>query len=75
MGKPTGFMEYDRKTAKERKPDERIHDWNAFHSVIDDNAAKEQAARCMNCGTPFCHAGVAWKGVASGCPLGNLIPE
>ena len=75
MGKPTGFMEYDRKTAKERKPDERIQDWNAFHSVIDETAAREQAARCMNCGTPFCHSGVAWKGVASGCPLGNLIPE
>lgn len=75
MGKPTGFMEYDRKTASERQPLERINDWDAFHPVIDEDEAGKQASRCMNCGVPFCHGGVNWKGVASGCPLGNLIPE
>ncbi|MCX7773449.1 MAG: glutamate synthase subunit beta [Clostridia bacterium] len=75
MGKATGFMEYDRKTAQERKPDQRISDWDAFHPVLSEEEAKVQAARCMNCGIPFCHGGVNWKGVASGCPLGNLIPE
>jgi glutamate synthase (NADPH/NADH) small chain len=75
MGKKTGFLEYDRKTAAERSPGERIGDWDAFHPVLKEEDANQQAARCMNCGTPFCHGGVAWKGVASGCPLGNLIPE
>ncbi len=75
MGKATGFMEYDRKTATERAPGERICDWEAFHPVLSEIDAKKQAARCMNCGTPFCHGGVNWKGIASGCPLGNLIPE
>jgi glutamate synthase (NADPH/NADH) small chain len=75
MGKPTGFMEYVRMTPANRKPSERIHDWDAFHPTIGKEDAMDQAARCMNCGTPFCHGGVVWNGVASGCPLMNLIPE
>lgn len=75
MGKPTGFMEYKRKTAKERPPQERIQDWQMFHPVQSAEEICPQAARCMSCGTPFCHGGVNWKGVSSGCPLGNLIPE
>lgn len=75
MGKATGFMEYNRKTAEERLPQERLQDWEAFHPGLSEDEAKIQAARCMNCGTPFCHGGVNWKGVTSGCPLGNLIPE
>ncbi len=75
MGKATGFLEYNRKTAEERKPQERINDWGAFHPPLSEAEAKEQAARCMNCGIPFCHGGVAWRGIASGCTLGNLIPE
>lgn len=68
-------MEFNRKTAEERSPEDRIHDWDAFHPVLSTEAISQQAARCMNCGTPFCHGGVIWKGVASGCSLGNLIPE
>lgn len=75
MGKPTGFMEYNRKTAEERKPAERIGNWEAFHPGLTEAEAVEQAARCMNCGIPFCHGGVVWKGVSSGCTLCNLIPE
>jgi len=75
MGKATGFMEYNRKTAEERSPQERLQDWDAFHPRLPEAEAREQAARCMNCGAPFCHSGVNWRGVTSGCPLGNLIPE
>ena len=72
MGKPTGFMEFDRKLPTDRKPEERIKDWSEFHTHFDENELKEQGARCMNCGIPFCHTG---KPVEGGCPLGNYIPE
>ena len=75
MGKLTGFLEYDRKTAKECCEAERIQNWDAFHPTQTEDAIGQQAARCMNCGVPFCHAGVSWRGVGSGCSLGNLIPE
>ncbi|MBQ6553849.1 MAG: glutamate synthase, partial [Firmicutes bacterium] len=72
MGKPTGFMEYERKLPKDREPSERIKDWAEFHTHFDEESLKTQAARCMNCGAPFCHTG---DPVVGGCPLGNLIPE
>ena len=75
MGKATGFMDYDRRLAEERPCGERIHNWDEFHPTLDESGAKEQAARCMNCGVPFCHGGVSWQGVSSGCTIGNLIPE
>jgi glutamate synthase (NADPH) small chain len=75
MGKPTGFLEYNRKTTAEKAPLDRIQDFEPFHPSMDIPQLKEQSARCMNCGTPFCHSGVNWQGVVSGCPLGNLIPE
>ncbi len=75
MGKPTGFLEYERKTAEEEAPAERIKDWEAFHPALSDEEIVKQAARCMNCGVPFCHGGVVWMGASSGCSLGNLIPE
>lgn len=75
MGKPDGFLTIERKTAQERPPQVRLCDWDAFHPPMDEDALREQSMRCMNCGTPFCHGGVVWNGVASGCPLGNLIPE
>jgi glutamate synthase (NADPH/NADH) small chain len=75
MGKLTGFMEYDRKTASEQPCEERILHWDAFHPAQCEEEIREQAARCMNCGVPFCHAGVVWRGARSGCTLGNLIPE
>ncbi len=72
MGKPTGFLEYDRRLPKDRSPEERIKDWNEFHTHFDIEELKTQGARCMNCGVPFCHTGSPVEG---GCPLGNLIPE
>ena len=75
MGKLTGFLEYDRKTAEECCAQERIQNWDAFHPAQSAEQIEQQAARCMNCGVPFCHAGVSWRGVGSGCTLGNLIPE
>lgn len=74
MGKPTGFLEYERQNAEERAPLDRIQDFESFHLSPTPAQLKEQAARCMNCGTPFC-MGVSWNGVVSGCPLGNVIPE
>ena len=75
MGKITGFMEYDRKTAAELPCEERVRNWDAFHPAQSEAGIREQAARCMNCGVPFCHAGVNWRGIGSGCSVGNLIPE
>jgi glutamate synthase (NADPH/NADH) small chain len=75
MGKPRGFLEIKRQTPKNRPPEERIKDWNEFHTVGEESLMQEQSARCMSCGIPFCNAGVLISGMASGCPLGNLIPE
>ena len=75
MGKQTGFLEYDRETAAEQPCQERIQNWDAFHPAQSEASIQTQAARCMNCGVPFCHAGVTWRGVGSGCSVGNLIPE
>ncbi len=75
MGKPTGFLDYERKTIPERDPKERIKDWRETHADRDDEAVKEQGARCMDCGVPYCHTGMILSGMASGCPINNLIPE
>jgi len=75
MGKPTGFMEYGRKTAAERDPLERVKDWGEFHLHLEEEKLQEQGARCMDCGIPFCHTGTLIGGMASGCPINNLIPE
>ena len=75
MGKPTGFMEYKRETVKEIEPLERIGNWNEFHQMPEEDVLKRQGARCMDCGIPFCHIGLIFKGMAAGCPLNNLIPE
>ncbi len=75
MGKPTGFMEYQRELPSERRPVERVHDWNEFHNQLPEEELKKQAARCMDCGTPFCHTGMMINGMISGCPNHNLIPE
>jgi glutamate synthase (NADPH) small chain len=76
MAKPTGFMEYERCPPPDRAPTERVKDWDEFHEhYASEEEARAQAARCMDCGTPFCHSGVLFDGAASGCPLGNLIPE
>ncbi len=75
MGKPTGFMEYERNAKKRIAPLERIKNFNEFYVPFSDEARKEQAARCMNCGVPFCQSGMVLNGMATGCPLNNLIPE
>lgn len=75
MGKPTGFMEFDRQVASERDPLERVHDWEEFHLHLSTTTLQQQGARCMDCGIPFCHTGQLISGMASGCPVNNLIPE
>ncbi len=75
MGKATGFMEYTRKLPGDRTPLERIMDWNEFHFKLPEAEQRQQGARCMDCGVPFCHSGVQKGPVTIGCPLSNLIPE
>lgn len=75
MGKATGFMEYTRALPILRPPLERVGDWNEFHEHFPDSTLRQQGARCMDCGVPFCHTGQLMNGAASGCPLNNLIPE
>jgi glutamate synthase (NADPH/NADH) small chain len=66
MGKPTGFIEIARHKPPTRPVHERVHDWNEVYLPYPVEPLREQAARCMDCGIPFCH---------TGCPLGNLIPD
>ncbi len=75
MGKPTGFMEYERKGNPALEPLERIQNFKEFHILLSMEERKSQGARCMDCGVPFCQSGVILNGMASGCPLNNLIPE
>jgi glutamate synthase (NADPH/NADH) small chain len=75
MGKPKGFLEYLRELPLDRPALERIRDWNEFHLHLDEAKLREQGARCMDCGIPFCHTGSLLNGMASGCPINNLIPE
>ncbi len=75
MGKPTGFIEYPRTVPGSRNVRERLHDWREFHEHLPEATLKEQGARCMDCGVPFCHTGNLLAGMATGCPLHNLIPE
>jgi glutamate synthase (NADPH/NADH) small chain len=75
MGKPTGFIEYLRQLPLDRPALQRIQDWNEFHQHMSEADMCAQAARCMDCGIPFCHTGTLLSGMASGCPIHNLIPE
>ena len=75
MGKITGFLEYDRVDAPVTAEEDRIKNFCEFHGRLDADEQKKQAERCMNCGIPFCQAGVMIAGMASGCPLNNLVPE
>lgn len=75
MGKATGFLEYRREVPGEIRPQERIGSWQEFAVPLEEEKLRTQGARCMDCGTPFCHAGRLLSGMASGCPLHNLIPE
>jgi glutamate synthase (NADPH/NADH) small chain len=75
MGKPTGFMEYERELPEDLPPLQRVKDWREFHQHLSRAKLQEQGARCMDCGIPFCHTGQLISGMASGCPVNNLIPE
>lgn len=75
MGKPTGFLEIARQTDPEHDPLERIKHWREFKIHGEEKDRRAQGARCMDCGTPFCHTGHIVSGMASGCPINNLIPE
>ncbi len=75
MGKITGFMDYQRKTSTDAEPLARLENFNEFHIWLSREEQQTQAARCMDCGVPFCQAGMTIGGAASGCPLNNLIPE
>ncbi|MBL3657059.1 glutamate synthase subunit beta [Fulvivirga sediminis] len=66
MGQKDGFLQYDRELPSSRDPQKRINDYKEIYEEFPENKTKQQAARCMDCGIPFCH---------SGCPLGNIIPE
>ena len=66
MGKVTGFLEYQRETPTRRPPAERIHDWFEIYQPFAEDKIKQQGARCMDCGVPFCH---------TGCPVTNIIPD
>ncbi len=75
MGKPTGFIEYLRELPVDRTPLERVRDWSEFHHHMEERHLRQQGARCMDCGVPFCQTGKLISGMASGCPVNNLIPE
>ena len=66
MGKPTGFLEIERQDRGYEKPGERLRNWNEFVHPLPEQTLNQQAARCMDCGIPFCH---------SGCPVNNQIPD
>ena len=75
MGKTTGFLDYQRRETSSRPPQERVRDWEPFHIPLQKPARREQGGRCMNCGVPYCQAGMEWEGRTFGCPLHNLVPE
>ena len=75
MGKPTGFMDYARKDKTAEQPLERIRHFNEFYTPLSKEEQELQGARCMACGVPFCQSGLNLMGMASGCPLHNLVPE
>ena len=75
MGNPNGFMEYTRQDNPACSAEERIKNYNEFHTPIGEAERKRQGERCMHCGVPFCQSGMSIGGMISGCPLNNLIPE
>lgn len=75
MGKPTGFLDYKRENSEAVPPKQRIKNFNEFHTPLPKEKQQLQGARCMDCGVPFCQAGMVLGGMVSGCPLNNLIPE
>ena len=78
MGKPTGFLEFERELPADVSPAERIQNWDEFHLHLSEEDLRSQGSRCMDCGVPFCHTGVSLPentAFPTGCPINNLIPE
>lgn len=75
MGNPRGFLDYERCADGCEPASQRVANFDYFHGSLSDEERFEQASRCMNCGVPFCQAGLQLQGRAFGCPLHNLIPE
>ncbi len=75
MGKPTGFLDYERVNSETIPPKKRIQNFQEFHVPMPLEKQRLQGARCMACGVPFCQYGKMINGMASGCPLNNLVPE
>ncbi len=75
MGKPTGFLEYNRVNNLDVPPMERVKNFDEFHVPLEADERRDQAARCMSCGVPFCQSAMKLHGMVTGCPLHNLIPE
>lgn len=75
MGKPTGFLDYERQNSVTIPPKKRIQNFDEFHVPLSLEKQMLQGARCMACGVPFCQYGQIINGMASGCPLNNLVPE
>ncbi|MCA9987957.1 MAG: glutamate synthase subunit beta [Anaerolineales bacterium] len=73
--KATGFMKFERQAPAKRPALERVRDWQPLQLRLPDETLREQAARCMDCGIPFCHQGRILNRMTTGCPLNNLIPE
>jgi glutamate synthase (NADPH/NADH) small chain len=76
MGNPTGFIEIKRRLPADRDPANRLVDWQEVHEHMPEAEIKQQAARCMDCGVPFCMSGISkYAPAVAGCPVNNLIPE
>lgn len=75
MGKNLGFLEYQRKTSQAEEPLERIKHYHEFHFYLSNEEQSEQAARCMDCGVPYCQSAIEINGTTTGCPLNNHVPE
>jgi glutamate synthase (NADPH/NADH) small chain len=75
VAKSKGFLKFARELPKDADARERIRHWREFHAPLPEKSLREQGARCMDCGIPFCHTGSLLAGMASGCPIHNLIPE
>ena len=75
MGKATGFLEYDRHEDSWVTEDKRITGFEEFHNHLNEEERRCQAARCMDCGVPMCQSAICLKGMVTGCPLHNVIPE
>ena len=75
MGKATGFLEFDRRDDSWVSEEARITNFDEFHNHLNEEERRCQAARCMDCGVPMCQSAICLKGMVTGCPLHNVIPE